>query len=251
MEKWVAVWCLLLPLLGTSLGAAAVFCLPGGLRPGLRQLLLGMAAGVMTAASVWLLLLPALELAGPRLTWLPPSAGLLSGIGFLLLLDRLALRLRRKTADPEPGSMLLLAVTLHNVPEGMAVGVAAAGALAGLPGLTAQAALLALGIAVQNVPEGAIISMPMAGRGTPRGRAFLWGFLSGAVEPAAAALTLLVTALVSRALPVVLSFAAGAMLYVVMVELVPEAQPEPESRWGVVGAALGFVLMMLLDVCFG
>jgi ZIP family zinc transporter len=231
---------LTLPFLGTALGAAMVFFLKGAMRPRLQKGLLGFASGVMIAAAVWSLLLPAIALqeAAGGVGWVPAVTGFLAGVGFLLLLDS--------------SLMLILAVTLHNIPEGMAVGVVLAGMRAGGGAITAAGALaLALGIAIQNFPEGAIISMPLVGSGLSRGRAFCYGVLSGAVEPVGAILTILLTGLVTPVLPLILSFAAGAMIYVVVEELIPEAQAGEHSNVGTVGAALGFALMMLLDVALG
>ena len=243
--------CILLPFLGTVLGAATVFLLRRKPNPQLEKALLGFSSGVMLAAMVWSLLIPAMEMAeaqGTRL-WIPAAGGFLAGVGSLLLLDKWLLRAQKNT---DCGSMLALAVTLHNLPEGMAVGVALAGMLSG-EGLMslAGAAALSLGIAVQNVPEGAIISAPLAAAGKGKLRAFAAGALSGAVEPVGAVLTLLLTRQLAVALPYVLAFAAGCMLYVVVVELVPEAARDGESDAGAIGAALGFAAMMLLDVLFG
>lgn len=250
------------PFLGTTLGAAMVFFLRGELRPWLQKALLGFASGVMIAASVWSLLIPAIEMAegagGPP-AWVPAAVGFLLGIGFLLLLDTLIPHLHMDSDRPEgrpsglgKSLMLVLAVTLHNIPEGMAVGVVLAGMLSGGSVITSAGALaLAVGIAIQNFPEGAIISMPLVSSGLSKGKAFLYGFLSGAVEPAGAVITILLTALITPVLPYILSFAAGAMIYVVVEELIPEAQAGEHSNVGTVGAALGFVVMMVLDVALG
>lgn len=251
-------FCILLPFLGTSLGAAAVFFLRRRSHPAVHKGLLGFASGVMLAAMVWSLLMPAITMAeaAGEIPWLPAAVGFLAGIGGLLGLDRLLSRAERQ-AERQPGdrrseSMLLLAVTLHNLPEGMAVGVAAAGVLAGSSGMTAAGAMaLSMGVAIQNIPEGAIISAPLAAGGMPRGRAFGCGVLSGAVEPVGAVLTLLLTRLVTPLLPYVLAFAAGTMLYVVSVELIPETQRGQGGMAGAIGTALGFVLMMVLDVALG
>lgn len=252
---------LTLPFLGTALGAAMVFFLKGAMRPRLQKGLLGFASGVMIAAAVWSLLLPAIALqeAAGGVGWVPAVTGFLAGVGFLLLLDSLIPHLHLDAVRPEgrPSGlnrslMLILAVTLHNIPEGMAVGVVLAGMRAGGGAITAAGALaLALGIAIQNFPEGAIISMPLVGSGLSCGRAFCYGVLSGAVEPVGAILTILLTGLVTPVLPLILSFAAGAMIYVVVEELIPEAQAGEHSNVGTVGAALGFALMMLLDVALG
>lgn len=258
---------LLIPLAGTTLGAAAVFVLkrqPGAI---LGKALLGFAAGVMLAASVWSLLLPAIDMAeGQGIAgWIPSVVGFFLGVGFLLALDALAPVLRRKCEGEASGgnrktSLLLFAVTLHNIPEGMAVGVIFAGFAADSAAITAAGAFaLAIGIAIQNIPEGAIISMPLLssehGRGYTRRRAFFRGFLSGVVEPLGALLTLALASLITPILPYILSFAAGTMVYVTVEELIPEAQAGnrtgKEAAVGTVSIALGFALMMLLDVALG
>lgn len=249
---------LMLPLVGTTTGAAMVFVLRREMGARLERALLGFAAGVMIAASVWSLLIPAMDMAesAGQSAWLSAVGGFLCGMGFLLALDSLIPHLHAHEDKPEgrPSGlgrslMLMLAVTLHNLPEGMAVGVVLAGMLSGNAALsTAGALTLALGIAIQNFPEGAIISMPLVSGGTSRRRAFAYGFLSGVVEPVGAALMLVLTSVLEQALPFILAFAAGAMIYVVVEELIPEAQREPHSNIGTVGTALGFALMMLLDV---
>ncbi len=251
----------LLPLIGTTLGAGMALFMRGQMRDGWQRLLLGFAAGVMIAASVWSLLIPAMDMAeqAGNAAWPPAVGGFLAGVGFLLVLDMAIPHLHMGGADPEGrpthlgrSAMLMLAVTLHNLPEGMAVGVVLAGLLTGSEGVSAAGAVtLALGIAIQNFPEGAIISMPLKAAGVKRGRAFAYGFLSGVVEPVGAVLTMLLTASISQALPFVLAFAAGAMIYVVVEELIPEFQREPHSNTGTIGLALGFALMMLLDVALG
>ena len=262
MKDWT-LWGLLLPFLGTSLGAGCVFLMRGQLRCGVRRALTGFAAGVMVAASVWSLLIPALEEAEAAglgaWAFLPAAGGFWVGVLFLLGLDRLIPHLHPDADRPEgpPArlpriTMLLLAVTLHNIPEGMAVGVVYAGYLTGEAHITAAGALaLSLGIAIQNFPEGAIVSMPLRAEGAGRGRAFLDGVLSGAVEPVAALFTLLAAGLVTPALPWLLAFAAGAMLYVVVEELIPEMSAGPHSDIGPLAFALGFTLMMVLDVALG
>ena len=247
-EVWSAALCILLPFFGTALGAAAVFFLRREVHERLRKGLLGFSAGVMLAAMVWSLLMPAMAMAEQAGTapWLPAAVGFLAGAGCLLLLD---IWLEKAEKRPEKGAMLTLAVTLHNIPEGMAVGVALAGMLAQDSTVTvAGTAALSLGIAIQNLPEGAIISGPLAAGGMGRGRAFGHGVLSGAVEPLGAVLTLLLTRQVTLLLPYVLAFAAGSMLYVVVVELIPETQSGEKSPLGPVCVALGFALMMALDV---
>lgn len=252
---------LLLPLLGTTLGAAMVFVMRGEMKPRLQKALLGFASGVMIAASVWSLLIPAIDMAEEAggVAWLPAVIGFLLGMGFLLVLDSLIPHLHLDSATPEgkrcrlsKSFMLILAVTLHNLPEGMAVGVVLAGMLSDNAAISAAGALtLAAGIAIQNFPEGAIISMPLVGTGISRRRAFCYGFLSGVVEPIGAAATLLLTSLVTPILPYILSFAAGAMIYVVVEELIPESQSGEHSNIGTIGVALGFALMLLLDVALG
>jgi ZIP family zinc transporter len=252
---------ILIPLIGTTLGAGFVFFLRGEIKPFVQKLLLGFASGVMIAASVWSLIIPAISMAEAQgvTPWVPAASGFLLGIFFLLALDSLIPHLHMNTDKPEgrksglgKSAMLVLAVTLHNLPEGMAVGVVFAGALAGTPGLTVAAAMtLAIGIALQNIPEGAVISAPLVGQGMKRRRAFSLGLLSGVVEPVGAVLTLLLTQVISPVLPYILSFAAGAMIYVVVEELIPEAQSGSHSNIGTIGAALGFVIMMVLDVAMG
>lgn len=251
---------ILIPFAGTTLGAAMVLVLRKELGNHLQKLLLGFASGVMIAASIWSLLLPAIEqtkeLGG--IAWLPAAAGFLLGMAFLLLLDSLIPHLHRN-ADKAEGlqskasknTMLLLAITLHNIPEGMAVGVVFAGALVSNSTILFSSALvLSLGIAIQNFPEGAIVSMPLRAEGISRGKSFLYGTLTGAVEPLAAVITILLTSIMVPILPYLLAFAAGAMIYVVVEELIPELQEGDHSNIGIVGVALGFVLMMILDVAF-
>ena len=252
---------ILIPFLGTSLGAACVFVMRKRLNPLVQRSLTGFAAGVMVAASVWSLIIPAMEQSEPmgRLSFVPAAVGFWAGILFLLLLDRTIPHLHTGSDDPEgPRShlarttMLVLAVTLHNLPEGMAVGVVFAGYLQGNAGITAAGALaLSLGIAIQNFPEGAIISMPLRAEGVGKGRAFLYGVLSGVVEPIGALLTIWLSAYVVPLLPYLLSFAAGAMMYVVVEELIPETSAGSHSNLGTLMFALGFTLMMALDVALG
>lgn len=250
---------LTLPFLGTALGAAMVFLLRGKMSDLLRKLLLGFASGVMVAASVWSLLIPSLEMSTEAggLTWLPAAVGFVLGILFLLLLDTLIPHLHIGAEKPEGltrncqwkrTTMLSVAVTLHNIPEGMAVGVILASAMAEGSIIPMSAALaLAIGIAIQNFPEGAILSMPLHSEGMGKGKAFAIGALSGIVEPIASLLTILLISFISPALPYLLAFAAGAMMYVVIEELIPEAQAEPHSNIPTIGFTLGFVLMMILD----
>ncbi|MDO5400974.1 MAG: ZIP family metal transporter [Eubacteriales bacterium] len=229
---------LFMPFFGTTLGAATVFFLKGGLHEGVQRALLGFAAGVMMAASVWSLLLPAAELAaGPG--WVPCLTGFLAGVAFLLGVERLA----------DTGGLLAFAVTLHNVPEGMAVGVALAGMGSGLSAASALA--LSFGIAVQNIPEGAVISLPLGAGGMKKARAFGRGVLSGAVEPVASIFTAALVSFVRPVLPYILSFAAGAMIYVVVEELIPQAQSGALTKSATLGAALGFAVMMTLDIALG
>lgn len=227
----------------------------------LEKMLLGFASGVMIAASVWSLLIPAIDMAAEqgKVAWIPASVGFLGGIAFLLGLDSLVPHQHLESAEPEgleanlkKTTMLVLAVTLHNIPEGMSVGVTFAGALLGNTGITmAGAFTLAVGIAIQNFPEGAIISMPLRSEGMSRWRAFVYGSLSGIVEPIAAAVTILLAEQIVPALSYLLAFAAGAMIYVVVEELIPESQTGEHSNIGTIGAAAGFVLMMILDVALG
>ncbi|MEG0662245.1 MAG: ZIP family metal transporter [Anaerovoracaceae bacterium] len=260
MEKMIIIG-VLIPFVGTTLGAAMVLLLKKEIRPGVQKLLLGFASGVMIAASIWSLLLPAIEQteAAGGIPWLPATVGFLLGTGFLLLLDSVIPHLHQNEERPEglhskakKSTMLILAVTLHNIPEGMAVGVVFAGLIAGNSGVTLSGALvLALGIAIQNFPEGAIVSMPLKSSGLSKGKAFLYGTLSGIVEPMGAALTIALTGLFVPILPYLLAFAAGAMIYVVVEELIPELQEGGHSNIGIIGVSLGFVLMMVLDVALG
>ena len=254
-------WGLMIPLAGTTLGSACVFFLKDKLNELLQKGLLGFASGVMVAASVWSLLIPSMDMAAGmgRLAFVPAAAGMLLGMAFLLGMDRVIPHLHLGTQEAEgpktslkKTTMLVLAVTLHNIPEGMAVGVMYAGFLAGNTQITATSALvLSLGIAIQNFPEGAIISMPLRAEGESKGKAFLDGVLSGIVEPVGAVLTLLAAQLVIPALPYLLSFAAGAMLYVVVEELIPEMSQGKHSNIGTVFFAVGFSVMMTLDVALG
>ncbi|MBQ6067167.1 MAG: ZIP family metal transporter [Clostridia bacterium] len=252
---------LLIPFIGTAAGAACVFFLRKDLKRGVQRALTGFAAGVMVAASVWSLIVPAIEQSAnmEKLAFLPAFIGFWLGVLFLLLLDHIIPHLHRGVDQSEgPKSrlprtaMMVLAVTLHNIPEGMAVGVVYAGLLSGSANITAGGALaLALGIAIQNFPEGAIISLPLFAEGKRKPKAFALGVLSGAVEPVFGALTVLVAGLVVPAMPYLLSFAAGAMLYVVVEELIPEMSAGEHSHIGVIAFALGFSVMMALDVALG
>lgn len=255
---WIGI---LIPFVGTTLGAAMVFFMRKEMNGKIQKGLLGFASGVMIAASVWSLLIPAIEMSEEQggIPWMPAAVGFLLGIGFLLLLDTLTphLHLNEDTPEGLPSNlkkttMLVLAVTLHNIPEGMAVGVTFAGILAGNTMISlAGAFALSIGIAIQNFPEGAIISMPLRSEGKSKGKAFLYGAASGVVEPIAALLTILLTSLVVPILPYLLAFAAGAMIYVVVEELVPESQTGKHTNIGTIGVAVGFVLMMVLDVALG
>ncbi len=250
-----------IPLLGTTLGAAMVFVLSKEIKPWVEKLLLGFAAGVMIAASVWSLLIPAMDMAEENGTvpWIPAAVGFALGIGFLLLLDSVVPHLHPGSKNPEgpkspfgKSTMLVFAVTLHNIPEGMAVGVVFAGYLAGESNITFAGALaLAIGIAIQNFPEGAVISTPLLAQGISKKKSFLYGFLSGIVEPLFALITIGLTALIVPVLPYILAFSAGAMIYVVVEELIPETQKGKHSNLGTLGVAAGFLLMMILDVTLG
>lgn len=252
---------ILIPFLGTTLGAACVFFLKKTLSESLQRALTGFAAGVMVAASVWSLLIPAIEQSSSmgRLAFAPAVIGFWCGVLFLLLLDHIIPHLHRncqQTEGPKAhlqrSTMLLLAVTLHNIPEGMAVGVMYAGYLSGSTQITAAGALaLSLGIAIQNFPEGAIISMPLRAEGMNKPKAFLYGTLSGVVEPIGAVLTILAAQYIIVALPYLLSFAAGAMFYVVVEELIPEMSQGRHSNLGTLFFAVGFTMMMALDVGLG
>ena len=256
-----AVYGILIPFLGTSLGSALVFFMRGGLSDKVQRALTGFAAGVMVAASVWSLLIPSIDQSSAMGQWafVPAAVGFWVGVLFLLLLDHVIPHLHRSSNDCEgPHSrlqrttMMVLAVTLHNIPEGMAVGVVYAGLLSGGTQITTAGALaLSLGIAIQNFPEGAIISMPLRAEGESKGKAFLGGVLSGIVEPLGAALTILAARLIVPVLPYLLSFAAGAMLYVVVEELIPEMSQGKHSNIGTIAFAAGFSVMMALDVALG
>lgn len=252
---------LLIPFLGTTLGSAMVFLMKNTMNKKLEKILLGFASGVMIAASVWSLLIPSIEMAEEQgiISWVPATIGFLFGILFLLILDRIIPHMHLDNEKPEgiksklrKTTMLVLAVTLHNIPEGMAVGVVFAGAILGNTGITVAGAFaLAIGIAIQNFPEGAIISMPLKSEGVSKPKAFLYGMLSGIVEPIGAIITIILTNLVVPVLPYLLSFAAGAMIYVVVEELIPESQSGEHSNIGTIGVAIGFVIMMILDITLG
>ncbi len=249
-----------IPFLGTALGAACVFLLQGEMNATVRKTMLGFAAGVMVAASVWSLLIPAMDLSEGmgELAFIPAAAGFLLGILFLLVLDRVVPHLHLDSEEQEgvksnwkKSTMLILAVTLHNIPEGASVGIVLAGAMAGGSPITMAGALaLSVGIAIQNFPEGAIISLPLKEE-LGKGKAFLMGTMSGAVEPVAAVVTLLLAEQMTPFIPYTLAFAAGAMLYVVVEELIPESAEGAHSNMGTLGFAAGFVIMMILDVALG
>ena len=252
---------IMIPFLGTAAGAACVFFMKGQIRPLVQKMLLGFASGVMVAASVWSLLMPSMDMAADmgKFAFVPAAVGFLLGIAFLLAMDHLVPHLHMGCEEPEglksswkKTTMLVLAVTLHNIPEGMAVGVVFAGMLQGEGLITLTGAFaLSLGIAIQNFPEGAIISLPLKSEGFGSGKAFLYGAASGIVEPIGAALTVLLAAYITPVLPYLLSFAAGAMIYVVVEELIPEPAEGEHSNIGTIGFAAGFVLMMILDVALG
>lgn len=269
MNTGLSIWQLaigiLIPFLGTTLGAALVFLLKKEIKPIIQKTLLGFASGVMIAASVWSLLIPSIEMAESqgRIAWIPATIGFMVGVGTLILVNKLAEKIEERNEYKHNGSltikekvksttMLMLAVTLHNIPEGMAVGVSFAGLLSQNAGITiAEAFALAIGIAIQNIPEGAIISMPLHSSGKGKLKAFARGTLSGLVEPIGAVITIMLTKIVVPILPYFLSFAAGAMIYVVASELIPEAQAEKKSSLVTIGVSVGFVIMMLLDVALG
>ena len=252
---------LLIPLLGTMLGSAFVFFMKDEMSVRLQKTLLGFASGVMVAASVWSLLIPSMEMVADSGRWsvVPAAVGFLLGMCFLLMIDELTPHLHIGTDKPEgvrshlsKTVMLALAVTIHNLPEGMAVGVVFAGAESGISNISlASAVAVALGIAIQNVPEGAIISMPMRAAGNSKWKSFVIGSLSGAVEPVGAVAVLLLSSLLMPVLPYMLAFAAGAMFYVVVEELIPEASSGQHSNLSTIGFAIGFILMMVLDVVMG
>ena len=255
---WLGI---LIPFVGTTMGAAFVYLLKKEISIFVQKILSGFAAGVMVAASVWSLLIPSMEMSENlgRLAFIPAAAGFMAGIFFLLFLDHVIPHLHVSESKPEglktslkESSMLVLAVTLHNIPEGMAVGVTFAGVMTENSVISLAGALaLSIGIAIQNFPEGAIISMPLQSHGLSKGKAFLYGAMSGIVEPIAAVITIFLTGIAVPLLPYLLSFAAGAMIYVVVEELIPESQAGEHSNIGTIGVAAGFVLMMILDVALG
>lgn len=249
---------ILIPFIGTTFGASMVLFMKDKLNSRFEKALLGFASGVMVAASVWSLLIPSIEMAELQgiPPWFPTSVGLITGVLFLQVLNRILEYLEtneEQVAKRDKGNrMMMLAITLHNIPEGMAVGVALAGALVGNSGVSIAGAIaLSIGIAIQNFPEGAIISMPMKAKGISKKRAFLYGMLSGIVEPIGAIITLLLTNIIVPLLPFLLSFAAGAMLYVVIKELIPESQTAEKKEATTFISVIGFVIMMILDITLG
>ena len=252
---------IIIPFIGTALGACFVFLLKDKMNEMLQKCLLGFAAGVMVAATVWSLLIPSIEMSESmeNLAFVPAAIGFSVGIFFLLIMDRIIPHLHLHDSQPEgiksklkKTTMLIFAVTLHNIPEGMAVGVVFAGTSAGNSEITIMGAFaLSVGIAIQNIPEGAIISLPLKSEGLSKGKAFLYGTLSGVVEPLSAAITILLIRFIEPFLPYILAFAAGAMIYVVVEELIPEASEGEHSNIGTIGFAFGFLIMMILDVALG
>ncbi|MDD2973453.1 MAG: ZIP family metal transporter [Lachnospiraceae bacterium] len=252
---------ILIPFIGTTLGSACVFFMKNEINPLVQKALLGFASGVMVAASVWSLLIPGIDMSAHmgRFAFVPGAVGIAVGMAFLYAMDKLTPHLHLNTDVPEgphtalkKTTMLVLAVTLHNIPEGMAVGVVFAGLYTGSTQITMAGAIaLSVGIAIQNFPEGAIIALPLKSAGNTKGKAFLYGTLSGIVEPVAAVLTILLSSFVIPILPYLLSFAAGAMLYVVVEELLPEASQGEHSDIATMGFAVGFIIMMILDVALG
>ena len=244
---------ILIPFIGTSLGSFFVFFMKKDMSESFKKMTVGFAAGVMIAASVWSLILPSVEMAESqgKIAWLPATIGLVLGVTFLIIINKIAQGLESKR-NGKKLNMLLFSVTLHNIPEGMAVGVCFAGFLSGNAGIELfEAMLLAIGIAIQNIPEGAIISMPLKIKGMSKSKAFLYGVLSGVVEPISAVITVLLINIVVPILPYLLTFAAGAMLYVVVEELVPEIHTGKKSPLGVIGFTIGFAVMMILDIALG
>ena len=244
---------ILIPFIGTDLGSFLVFFLKKNLNEKIQKMIVGFAAGVMIAASVWSLIIPSVEMAENqgKISWIPAAFGLILGVLFLLIINKVAESIENKNGGKKL-NMLLFSVTLHNIPEGMAVGVCFAGFLAGNAGIgLMEAMLLSIGIAIQNIPEGAIISIPLRMEGMSKRKAFLYGMLSGIVEPIAAIITVLLINIVVPILPYLLSFAAGAMIFVVIEELVPEMHEGTKSQLGIIGVTIGFVIMMVLDIALG
>ena len=250
---------IMIPFIGTIIGSSAVFLMKNKLNDKVEKILLGFAAGVMVAASVWSLLIPSIEMAESQNInpCVPAIIGFIIGIVFLMVLDNLITKIKidnttNKIEKAKKTSIMAIAITLHNIPEGLAVGVCFAGAISQNATITIAGAIaLAVGIAVQNIPEGAIISMPLKAQGTSKIKAFLYGVLSGIVEPIGATITLLITGTIQIVLPYLLSFAAGAMIYVVVEELIPESKENQKSSIGTIGFSLGFLIMMAMDVLLG
>lgn len=250
---------ILIPFIGTTAGSALVYFMKGALSERLEKIFVGFASGVMIAAAVWSLIIPSMEMTQMSVKWLPAVVGFLLGIAFLLILDSVIPHIHLNDEKPEgmraqlkKTTMLVLAVTLHNIPEGMAVGIVFAGMAADNGLIPLSAALsLSIGIAIQNFPEGAVISMPLRGYGVSKNKSFLYGMISGIVEPAAAAVTIMLSGVIMPLLPYLMAFAAGAMFYVVVEELIPESQTGNHSNIGTISAAFGFVLMMMLDTALG
>ena len=243
----------MIPFIGTSLGSGLVFFLKKRMNEKVQKMIVGFAAGVMIAASIWSLILPAVEMAEKQgvVAWAPATIGFIFGVFFLIVTNHIAEKIE-KSKDGKKLNMLLFSVTLHNIPEGMAVGVCFAGFLAGNAGIDLlEAMLLAIGIAIQNIPEGAIISMPLKMEGLSKKKSFVYGVLSGIVEPISAFVTMLLLNIIVPLLPYLLSFAAGVMIYVVVEELIPEIHTGNKSKLGVIGVTIGFIIMMILDIALG
>lgn len=242
---------ILIPFFGTNLGSSFVFFMKKNLNEKFRKIIVGFAAGVMIAASIWSLIIPSVEMASSlnSMKWVPATIGLVLGFIFLIIINKIAEKIENGKKN---FNMLIFSVTLHNIPEGMAVGVCFAGFLSGNNTIIlAEAMVLSIGIAVQNIPEGAIISMPLKMKGISRRKAFICGMLSGIVEPIAAIFTILLTNIVVPILPYLLSFAAGAMMYVVVQELIPDMNSDKKSNMGIMGLMIGFIIMMVLDITLG
>ena len=251
-ETLYSILIVLIPLIGTSLGSFFVFFLKKNISNSFNKIMIGFASGVMLAASLWSLIIPSVEMARDQnvISWFPASLGLLLGVFFLIIIGNLADKIKFKSNKNI--NMLLFSVTLHNIPEGMAVGVCVAGAILKTNGIDFTAAmLLSIGIAIQNIPEGAIISMPLKVEGKSKIKSFVYGVLSGIVEPIAAVVTILLLEVVVPVLPYLLSFAAGAMIYVIVEELVPEMQEGKKSSLGIIWLTIGFIIMMILDISLG
>ena len=253
MNILYSIGVILVPFIGKSFGSSFVFFMKKNMSENFQKIIVGFASGVMIAASVWSLILPAVEMAENQgvISWIPATVGLLLGVIFLLFINKMAEKFENRP-NGKKLNMLLFSVTLHNIPEGMAVGVCFAGFLAGNAGISfLEAVVLAIGIAIQNIPEGAIISMPLKMKGISKGKAFLYGVMSGIVEPIAAIITVLLTNIVVPILPYLLAFAAGAMIFVVVEELMPEMHSGKKSMLGVIGVTIGFAVMMILDIALG